>query len=128
MPQVVMLVSMAAANWSLVPGEVIEVNEETAGAWEENGIAKLYVQPEIKVIKHNTDPVELDISKDDEINQSINLNKPPEEILNEGSPDDETGVELEHLGGGWYLLPNGEKVHGKADATQALKELQGSDV
>lgn len=35
--------------------------------------------------------------------------------------------QLKHVGGGWFELPNGEKVKGKEEALEALKELQGSD-
>ncbi|WP_053601047.1 hypothetical protein [Bacillus sp. FJAT-18017] len=34
-------------------------------------------------------------------------------------------VGLKHLGGGWYLLPNGEKVQGKEEAEEALANLNG---
>lgn len=34
------------------------------------------------------------------------------------------GTTLKDLGGGWYLLPNGEKVQGKEDATAALQALE----
>lgn len=31
--------------------------------------------------------------------------------------------EIKHTGGGWYELPNGQKVQGKEAAEKALKEL-----
>lgn len=34
--------------------------------------------------------------------------------------DDDT--ELKHTGGGWYELPNGEKIQGKENALAALEE------
>lgn len=33
--------------------------------------------------------------------------------------------EIKHTGGGWYELPNGQKVQGKEAAEKALKELMG---
>jgi hypothetical protein len=41
----------------------------------------------------------------------------------EGTDD----FELEHVGGGYYLLSNGEKVKGKEAALEAENALQGSD-
>ena len=102
MPQVQMLVSMAASSWSVVPGDVMEVTEEVEASWVENGIAKAFKPPEQKVIEHVNEPAE---------------EEPAEE------PKEE--AKLESLGGGWYLLPNGEKVHGKAEAQEAFKKLNG---
>lgn len=31
---------------------------------------------------------------------------------------------IKHTGGGWYELPNGEKVQGKEEAEQALAKLE----
>jgi len=33
--------------------------------------------------------------------------------------------EIKHTGGGWYELPDGQKVQGKEAAEKALKELMG---
>jgi hypothetical protein len=41
MPKLIMLVSMAAADWSLVPGDEVDVTDEIAEVWIENGMAKL---------------------------------------------------------------------------------------
>ncbi len=98
---------MASANWSIIPGDVTEVNEETAAAWVENNIAKHYVQEEVKVVQ---------------INAEIPLENPPVDEVGATEP-----LEIKHVGGGWYQLPNGEKVQGKEEAQEALKELQGSD-
>ncbi|MCZ8518879.1 hypothetical protein [Paenibacillus caseinilyticus] len=37
--------------------------------------------------------------------------------------DDELDPRLQHVGGGWYDLPNGERVRGKEAAAKALAEL-----
>lgn len=44
----------------------------------------------------------------------------------EASSNDEGGQTSEpvHVGGGYYELPNGEKVKGKEEAIAALKELE----
>lgn len=47
----------------------------------------------------------------------------PEESTEEAS-DREESVEMEHVGGGIYELPNGQRVRGKAAALEALKALQ----
>lgn len=48
------------------------------------------------------------------------------ETETESDPDnDEEGIK--HVGGGYYELPNGEKVKGKDKALEALKVLQDSD-
>jgi hypothetical protein len=39
--RVKMLTSMVAADWSLSPGQITEVDEEVAHAWSEAGIADL---------------------------------------------------------------------------------------
>lgn len=40
-------------------------------------------------------------------------------------PPEENEDELKHVGGGYYELPNGEKVQGKEKALEALAELEG---
>lgn len=40
----------------------------------------------------------------------------------EEQPSEEK-MEIKHTGGGWYELPNGEKVKGKEEAEKALKEM-----
>jgi hypothetical protein len=50
----------------------------------------------------------------------------------EDSEEDTTGVPVDskndvekyHTGGGWYTLPNGDKVRGEDKAITALKELE----
>jgi hypothetical protein len=114
MQKVVMLVSMAAATWSLVPGDVTEVSDEIAASWLENGIAKPYVQENVKTIEITHDkqqPVEL-------TEEHHELQEP--EALEE---KEEPKAELKSLGGGWYELPNGERVRGKEEAIEALKIL-----
>ncbi|WP_141434388.1 hypothetical protein [Bacillus sp. 03113] len=105
MVKVMMLVSMAAETWSLVPGNVTEVTEEVATSWINAGLAKSYEQQEVKV-------VEIKPEKNDSAIE-INLEKNEIDIL-EG---------LNHVGGGWYLLPNGEKVQGKEEALAELAKL-----
>jgi len=34
---------------------------------------------------------------------------------------------IKHVGGGWYELPNGEKVQGKEEANAALSEMKKGD-
>lgn len=47
---------------------------------------------------------------------------PKEEALVEEEIQDADESELKHLGGGYYELPNGEKVQGKEKALEALKD------
>jgi hypothetical protein len=63
-------------------------------------------------------------SKDD---QSQDLQSPADqtkddEITDDGTTEDE--FDLPHLGGGYYELPNGEKVRGRDKAIEAFKALQ----
>lgn len=37
--------------------------------------------------------------------------------------DKASEVEIKHVGGGWYVLPNGEKVKGKEAAIKTAKEM-----
>lgn len=85
---VTMLVTLAGPNQILEQDKKYEVNQETADAFVEAGIAKKDVVSE----KSNED---------------------------DNGPLNEDG--LKHLGGGWYELPNGEKVKGKEEALAALK-------
>lgn len=43
-------------------------------------------------------------------------------VIVKEEPDNDPEKDLNDLGGGWYELPNGEKVKGKAEA---LKQLEG---
>jgi len=48
-----------------------------------------------------------------------------DELIDKGflvADDIEAKTELNHLGGGWYELPNGEKVKGKNQALSALND------
>lgn len=49
--------------------------------------------------------------------EKTDVNEDPEE----GNP------QIKHVGGGYYELPNGEKVKGKENALEELEKLQGSD-
>lgn len=40
--------------------------------------------------------------------------------------DDDPNTEIKHVGGGYYELPNGEKIKGKENAEEALKALKGA--
>ena len=35
--------------------------------------------------------------------------------------------EIKHVGGGWYELPNGEKVKGKEEAQKVMAKLESGD-
>ena len=52
MPKVKMKVSMVGSEFSYIPGDVIEVNDEVAEAWTVNNIAELFVPPEENAIVH----------------------------------------------------------------------------
>ncbi|WP_035430867.1 hypothetical protein [Bacillus sp. UNC322MFChir4.1] len=51
MPKVKMKTSLAASDFSYVPGDIVEVNEEVAIAWQEHGLAELY-EEKVSVIEH----------------------------------------------------------------------------
>lgn len=46
---------------------------------------------------------------------------------NGDDPEGEAENELKHVGGGYYELPNGEKVKGKEKALEALAELKTAE-
>jgi hypothetical protein len=51
-----------------------------------------------------------------------------EEIPQEEQVDDDNGDEWpKHVGGGYYELPNGEKVKGKENALKELAEINQED-
>lgn len=81
----------------LKAGETVILPKYLLNAWKEKGYCK---------------------EKEDET-------KPPVEPPKNPEPPKEP--ELNHVGGGYYLLPNGEKVHGKAAAIEAMKALKGGD-
>lgn len=51
--RVKMLTSMAAPNWSLIPGEITEVDAEVADAWSKAGIAELVVDDDVETASVN---------------------------------------------------------------------------
>ncbi|NQX68480.1 hypothetical protein HQN90_20350 [Paenibacillus alba] len=93
MKLIIMLVSMASATDSYQPDDLVKVSDEVAEAWIEAGYAKLYEEVPVKVA-----------------NLEMN-NKQAEPI--EG---------LEQVSKGVYRLPNGEVIHGKKKAEEALQE------
>lgn len=42
----------------------------------------------------------------------------------EGTSVDDQEGSIKHTGGGWYELPNGEKIQGKEEALEALAGLE----
>lgn len=50
------------------------------------------------------------------------ISGPVEIDNNDGLENDD--AQIKHVGGGWYELPNGEKIKGKDEALAALKELE----
>ncbi len=54
-----------------------------------------------------------------------------EAVPQSGTPpvkaDDELPAGVEHIGGGYYTLPNGDKVRGKEEAIAAAEALRGAD-
>lgn len=42
-------------------------------------------------------------------------------------PQDDEKSGIKHTGGGWYELPNGEKVQGKEEAEEALAALESGE-
>lgn len=44
-------------------------------------------------------------------------------LVEKGFIEPSNDGKIKHVGGGWYELPNGEKVQGKEEAEQTAKEL-----
>lgn len=82
-------------------GEVVELDSQLAKNWVRLGFAKPAGNSNISGSKDN----------------HLNLEDPQG---NEEWP--------KHLGGGWYMLPNDEKVQGKEEAMEAMKALEGEGV
>lgn len=62
---------------------------------------------------------------------AVEVESPEGQTSDQAPSADETKVEvtqlgttLKDLGGGWYLLPNGDPVQGKEEATAALQALE----
>lgn len=70
--------------------------------------------------------IEPNHKESDPENENINLpdGEDSEGINNNQAP---VSTDIKHVGGGFYELPNGEKVKGKDKALEALQALQGSD-
>jgi hypothetical protein len=49
------------------------------------------------------------------------------ELASEDEKPEPFADEIEHVGGGWYQLPNGERVKGKGAALEAMAELANAD-
>jgi hypothetical protein len=50
----------------------------------------------------------------------LKIEEAKEELQQEETEIDKTGKEPTRLGGGWYELPNGEKIKGKEEALKAM--------
>lgn len=73
-------------------------DEKRVKELEDKGYLKKVESPKTEAPKDESDPVE------------------------ETTKESEEEPELKHLGGGYYELPNGEKVQGKEKALEALKD------
>lgn len=82
-------------------GDVVDLPHDLLAIWEEKGYCR---------IKKDETP----------IGPTILSNDPPKDP----PKDPPIEPELKHLGGGYYELPNGDKVKGKEAALEALKALE----
>jgi len=103
------------------PGDLVEADESRAEMLRKIGVIGPEAQkPEPVLQPEEGSPLDVTdepyIRKDDDPGEIEPEPVNPEPV--EATPD------IEHLGGGWYRLPNGAKVHGKDNAMDALTELQ----
>lgn len=58
--------------------------------------------------------------------ETATLDGPPESAVEPDAVGDATtkADEIRHVGGGWYELPNGERVHGKDAAEAAVAQAE----
>ena len=101
------------------PGNMVEAYGQRAELLRKIGV----IGPEIKKVNEPENMLQ-DSSPDDTEEPYERKDDDPTEILSEDDSESAEKPNIKHLGGGWYLLPNGEKVHGKDDALAALAELQ----
>lgn len=92
MPVVKMKISMAAATYSYVPGDLVMVTDAVAAEWIQIGHAEAYEEKPVKVS-------DLDQDNDD--------------------ADPIPGLKL--VSRGLYELPNGEQVQGKKEAEKTYQ-------
>lgn len=117
-----MNVSMASPYWSYIPGDEVILTDEIAEAWEEAKICTILGEA-----KEDAKLTELDgappVQEEDKETKSEDPQS--EELVIE--EDGEEDPQIKHLGGGYWVLPNGEKVKGKDAALEALKALEAGD-
>ncbi len=92
------LTSLAGINFSYSVGQIAEVDDKTAIHWVKAGLAE---------------PVDAKQFENAVI-------EPPENAALKAAKDKYP----KHIGGGWYELPNGEKVKGKDEALEAMAKLE----
>jgi hypothetical protein len=95
MKEVIMKTTSAGPNGTYLSGAVVPVDDKEAEQLVNGGYAE-YV-----------DPVE-----------------EPKQETSDQKEESSITVDDYHTGGGYYELPNGEKVRGKENALEALKELE----
>jgi hypothetical protein len=83
-------------------GEIVEIDENLFKTWQSKGIAQI---PSMEITSDKQ-------SETGGVTQD-NL--------------DDLKDKMKHVGGGYYELPNGEKVKGKEAAIEALKVLEGGN-
>lgn len=91
-------------------GEIVDLPQSLLAIWQEKGYCSL-VKEELH--SQQKDPAEPPASS--------------EEKSELKEPQEPPKPELNHVGGGYYLLPNGEKVHGKEAAIKAINALKGGE-
>lgn len=102
---------------------VLEVDDRVGKVWVERGVAK--------AVGNSTEQKSLGPSETKPSSPVENTGVTPKEKKPEGPKETGEVNPLEeksesfpkHVGGGWFLLSNGEKVQGKEEAIEAQKQL-----
>ena len=94
-------------------GDVLDMNLTEAKQYGLDSLEKVGDKPVLPARVRRTKPV---VKKEEDKNQTTN------NIEEENEEAEEDDYDIIKIGGGWYLLPNGEKVQGRDEAKEALQK------
>jgi hypothetical protein len=106
--------SLAGLDFSYVNGDEAELPDEMAKSWIKAGVAESGEGFVVVDDQENTENAETENGKQTQ----------KEENMGEDEEERPSVTGIKHVGGGWYELSNGEKVHGKQAATEAFETLK----
>lgn len=96
------------------PGKEYETDDTTRAATLQN---RGYLLKPVEIEKEPSDITPVEVKADEIVDEIFEEDEQTE------SNDTMSDWKIKHIGGGWWELPNSERVKGKEDAENALKSL-----